>query len=133
MKERVTKSELLIEGLEKLHSFDKPEKEVCCEKARKEFDKFAIMMCRDERFQDIHFKVTNLKEKAVGATFVFKGETFSVIADGYGTKEGYLEIGSLDCIDGTINRENSAFHNFPDDDDVCGYLTAEEIIEGFDE
>lgn len=132
MEKRVTESQLFVEGMKKLRSLDAPKKETCCEKARKEFDKFSVMVCRDDRFSDIHFKVTNLREKAVGVTFVFKGETFSVIADGYGTDKGYLEIGSLDCIDGTIDRKNSAFHKF-DNDDVCGYLTAEEIIEGFNE
>lgn len=103
--------------------------------AMQEFDRLAQKICRDDRFSDIHFYRSCINNIGVRLAFKFKGERFSVIPDGYGSKEeGLLEIGAVDVIKG--DRSVGECHFKPcreDSGEVCGWQSAESIISGFDD
>lgn len=103
--------------------------------AMQEFDRLAQAICRDDRFSDIHFYRSNINNIGVRLAFKFKGERFSVIPDGYGSKEeGLLEFGASDVIAG--NRSVDECHFKPcreAKDEVRGWQDAESIILGFDD
>lgn len=103
--------------------------------AMQEFDRLAQEICRDDRFSDIHFYRSNLNDIGVRLAFKFKGERFSVIPDGYGSKEeGLLEIGASDVIGGSRSIDKCHFKPCREaNDEVLGWQDTNSIIFGFDD